>query len=1099
MPASSLSKIAIQLSRFANFQAAHQGANAFRNSATSSGSSSASGAAASTLSAGAGSSGAGAGGAKFHAGRGAHFTYTNSGGRAVVQAGSSSSNDSSNLHDDDDEHHHHHHLHHHHPSGRFSQRRNSTATHSTAVNLRKESSTGHADLSNTTLLSNQSLQSKFKSAFASSDNQQGSAVNLTESSSASAELYRDLVDANHRGDRVAVTSLVEAYRRLPHSHKTTAGFNAALQAQLSVRHPGESLRPVRETHKDMLEAGCLPNSNTSAVLVKALCARDEEKHADQELPGVATDQEASSEAWRVMTTSPGGLRDITAYNALLSRCAAKGDVERAQFLCQMITTSADVQANAATYVSMLQTLAVAGKAVESVSPAVVGEYVAAATGTLEQAVRTMRSPQWINDEDDSVFVAFIQTVDALQAPEEAIALFERMLNNEGSLPSPSARVTEAVVAGFAAAGDFETARVWMDNIEAINAASASGDNVVDAPDFAGLRAQCLSFSQAKEDHESSSSPVSSTSTAPTSVEPVEAEESERKQSQPELQQQPQQQLQHCFDDALGERVKSLLRARRQQQQQPNLEAAYRLLVTQAADKDNLAAPEVYAQLLNLYGRSGRLDRVEELRTLAHSAIARLADAPDEHLAAWLEVEDNVISALAHGGDIEAAHAARHVLLGSGYAPSANAYAALISSIRDATDEALVAEQLWDESQRWGVRPNIYLVNTVISRLGRARRADRALQLYNSLPQLGLKPTTITYGASLNCAVRVGDIATAESIFAAMESDPSFVAKPPGYNSMIQFFTYTKPDRAKALHYWEKMQAKGVQPSSHTYKLLLDVHGSIQPVDVAGMNAVFLRLLRDHANVQVAGPHWAALISCHGADLAKCRDIFHSIPLKTGSRPDAVAYEALLAVYARHARSDLIDELIAEMLRMGVAPTAYVANHAIEGYSNDGTWQGLAKARTIFLAMSQPPAGVASAGNHPIPRHHGRVGATSVQTAGGAQSQGAAPPAIRQLPIEEVLAAGSGPSSTFADLLYSDHSTDASWAVGIDFESSLTLLHTAFAQVHPEPSTYERMIRLEVAAGDLCNARCVVERMEERAFPPALVLKARALLPKVHVV
>lgn len=72
MPASSLSKIALHLSRFASFQAqqaGYNGANAFK-SGLGSGST-----AGSLGSAGAGA-GSGAGSAKFQAGRSAHFTYT---------------------------------------------------------------------------------------------------------------------------------------------------------------------------------------------------------------------------------------------------------------------------------------------------------------------------------------------------------------------------------------------------------------------------------------------------------------------------------------------------------------------------------------------------------------------------------------------------------------------------------------------------------------------------------------------------------------------------------------------------------------------------------------------------------------------------------------------------------------------------------------------------------------------------------------------------------------------------------------------------------------------------------------------------------------
>lgn len=910
--------------------------------------------------------------------------------------------------------------------------------------------------------------------------------------SKSAELHRDLLDARDRQDRVAILSLVAAYRNLPSSQKTTAGFNAALQAQLSVRQPGESLREVRETHKDMIDAGCLPNSSTSAVLVKALCARDQEKQMDDTIPEVSLEEQASAEAWRILTATPSGLHDIGAYNALLSRCAANGDSDRAFAVFRMIEDTPQIQPDAMTYVSLLTCFTKLPRT--NVKDEQVGSRLPAINQTLEEAITAMRSPNWVNDaaRDQSIFRVYIEAVMALRASDAAVALFQRMIMNEDDLPSPSAEVTGALIHGFADCGDAETARAWIDKIEAIN--RNSSEPVLDAPDFNGLKVQLAPKEETEaeepvaeetvaeatpvETKQDASSPADSgfEALSPSTMSPA-VPAFVPVSAAPSFLHAPVLQLVDCD---LGERIKAMLRPRRNapggsKDKKPPLEVAYRILMSEIS-QGNYAPPEVFAQLLNSFGREGKLHRVEELRAHAHAAIAGLVGDPAWQQSAWVEVEDNVVSAFAHGGDLEAAHAVRHAMLDAGFAPSANSYAALISSIRDSTDEALLAEQLFDESQRLGVRPNIYLVNTVISRLGRARRAEKALQLYHSLPNLGLKPTSITYGATLNCAVRVGDIATAETIFSAMESDPSFVARPPGYNSMIQFFTYTQPDRQKAMLYWDKMQKRGVRPSSHTYKLLLDLHATIEPVQPDAMNSLFAQLLRDR-NVEVAGPHWASLITCYGCyikDLDKCIEIFRSIPLKTGNAPDAVAYEALLQVYSQHGRVDLIDSLLAEMLKCGVGRTAYIANHAIDGYARHGGSQGLLKARTIFMAMSQPPAGIASAGNHPLPRHHGAgSGSGSLYTDRRSESN-----QMRNLSIEDVLASTSSHATAPLDL---------------SVPQQMELLTLAFETVHPEPSTYEKMIQFEVSKGHYMNGKMIVAKMEERAFPPALVLRARGLL------
>jgi hypothetical protein len=45
---------------------------------------------------------------------------------------------------------------------------------------------------------------------------------------------------------------------------------------------------------------------------------------------------------------------------------------------------------------------------------------------------------------------------------------------------------------------------------------------------------------------------------------------------------------------------------------------------------------------------------------------------------------------------------------------------------------------------------------------------------------------------------------------------------------MQFFVNTQPNREKALMYFDAMLRAKVAPTAHTYKLLLDAYGSVQP-------------------------------------------------------------------------------------------------------------------------------------------------------------------------------------------------------------------------------------------------------------------------------
>lgn len=88
---------------------------------------------------------------------------------------------------------------------------------------------------------------------------------------------------------------------------------------------------------------------------------------------------------------------------------------------------------------------------------------------------------------------------------------------------------------------------------------------------------------------------------------------------------------------------------------------------------------------------------------------------------------------------------------------------MILNMKDTTDDATVALSLFEESQRLGVRPNVYLFNTLISKLSRARRAKEGLEYFELMKQYGIAPTSITYGAIINACCKIGDDVSADYV------------------------------------------------------------------------------------------------------------------------------------------------------------------------------------------------------------------------------------------------------------------------------------------------------------------------------------------------
>ncbi|KAJ7859654.1 hypothetical protein B0H14DRAFT_2746309 [Mycena olivaceomarginata] len=363
---------------------------------------------------------------------------------------------------------------------------------------------------------------------------------------------------------------------------------------------------------------------------------------------------------------------------------------------------------------------------------------------------------------------------------------------------------------------------------------------------------------------------------------------------------------------------------------------------------------VVGRLIQTLGRVFALDRVRDVYTAAQHAQS----------SAWFALENSMIVALAHAGDLEAAHVHRMRILEMGGAPSADAYGALILYVKDTTDDTSNAMALFQEAQVHRVPPNQYLYNNIISKLAKARKADYALELFEQMKASAwAKPSSITYGAVIGACARVGDVQSAENLFAEMMSAPNYKPRVPPFNTMMQLYTTTRPNRDRALYFYNQLRAARIAPTAYTYKLLMDAYGRIEPVDIETMERIWEALRADN-RVEIQGNHFATLINAYGCvqkDLDKAIAVFNSIPSFPRAPPrDALVFEALVNALVAHRRTDLMPEYVALMHSEGVHMTAYIANFLIKGYADVGD---MAQARAIFEGLVDPPSGVAAVNNH----------------------------------------------------------------------------------------------------------------------------------------
>ncbi|KII96119.1 hypothetical protein PLICRDRAFT_35049 [Plicaturopsis crispa FD-325 SS-3] len=440
------------------------------------------------------------------------------------------------------------------------------------------------------------------------------------------------------------------------------------------------------------------------------------------------------------------------------------------------------------------------------------------------------------------------------------------------------------------------------------------------------------------------------------------------------------------------------------------------------EKNVYPFPATLGRLINALGRLGELDKVHILYDAAQTVLSNAEHSKAEQAAGWFLIEDQMIIANAHGGHMDAALLHRQRILEQGGIPTADAYGALIQNVKDTTDDTSNAMSLFNEALAEGVHPNIFLYNTIISKLSKARKVAPALELFQQMKASNIIPSSITYGAVIAACARVGDAQSAEVLFQEMTSQKNFRPRVPPYNTMMQLYAHTKPDRERVMFYFAALQQAGIRPSAHSYKLMMDAYGTIEPVDVESMENIHQRVCADGI---VAGGHWASLINAWGCvkkDLDKAIEIFESVethPSTARSQanlPDAITFEALFNVIVTHHRADLLSHYLQRLQSSNVRMTAYIANQIIKGYATGGELQ---KARDFFEKLADPPSGVAASNNH-VPHENS--------------------------PAPDV---------------------------------------PASAPVYREPSTWEAMVRGELGSGHRDNAMVLLERMKARQFPPAV--------------
>lgn len=354
----------------------------------------------------------------------------------------------------------------------------------------------------------------------------------------------------------------------------------------------------------------------------------------------------------------------------------------------------------------------------------------------------------------------------------------------------------------------------------------------------------------------------------------------------------------------------------------------------------------YSKLIGAAAKEGRFGDVLEILAAAKHDIPL---QPEYRVVrhGWISILDSALAACLTLKRGELAEPYHQQLLALAAAPSANTYGLYIAGLKStkSSDEASEALAIFSRARAEGVYPTSFLYNALIGKLGKARRIDDCLFHLSEMRNLGIRPTSVTYGTIVNALVRVSDERFAEEMFEEMERADNYKPRPAPYHSLMQHFLTTKGDKAKVLAYYTRMQDRGIAPTSHTYKLLIDTH-ALSPSDLPAAEAVL-------ADMKAAGHkpeavHYAALINAKGCvalDLAGATALYDSIP---GSSRDSAIYQAQAESLVANNACHRLDGLLADMTTSRTKMTAYVANALIKGYHAAGD---IGKAKGVFAQLS----------------------------------------------------------------------------------------------------------------------------------------------------
>lgn len=378
------------------------------------------------------------------------------------------------------------------------------------------------------------------------------------------------------------------------------------------------------------------------------------------------------------------------------------------------------------------------------------------------------------------------------------------------------------------------------------------------------------------------------------------------------------------------------------------EDAIEILNSKIIKNGQVPTPEAVRDMIQLSTKVGRLDAAQDLYKTVIDCMQNLEGSRKQR--AYFVLYNSMLVAHARNGDLAAAKVFYDKLRAVDSYPDGDAYGSLLAcTANSTTDESTDALAIYEEAKKHNVRPTVYFYNVIISKLAKCRKIEPVLHLFDEMKQLGVLPNSITYASVISACIRCSSESRAARYFQEMISAPKYQPRIGAYNSMIQFYVQQRPNREKALEYYNLSKQFNLKPSQHTYKLLMEAYANIPAYDMLTAHKLLTEMSKRHGLRPNAG-HYATLIRSYGClhrDVQSALAVYKEMQ-KAGIKADETVYQAMLNTYIENNDLKNAEQLYNDMLKSGTKTSAYIENLFITGYGAHGQ---LSKAESVFNKMS----------------------------------------------------------------------------------------------------------------------------------------------------